>query len=81
VVLSIVQERASQLKQAADSPEVLAWRYALKKDEVASWLSETEWSNSPTMDAAQLKNTVETLLELELISAEEASDWPTKLLG
>jgi hypothetical protein len=33
------------------------------------------------MDAEQLKNPVETLLELELISAEEAADWPTKLLG
>lgn len=81
VILSIVQERAAQLKQAADSPEVLAWRYALKKDEVAAWLSQTEWSNSPNMDTAQLKNTVDTLLELNLISAEEATDWPTKLLG
>lgn len=81
VILSIVQERAAQLKQAADSPEVLAWRYALKKDEVAAWLSQTEWSNSPNMDTAQLKNTVDTLLELDLISAEEATDWPTKLLG
>lgn len=81
LVLSIAQERASQLKQAADSPEVFAWRYALKKDEVASWLSETEWSNSPNMDPSQLKNTVDTLLELDLISAEEASDWSTKLLG
>ena len=81
VILSIVQERAAQLKQAADSPEVLAWRYALKKDEVAAWLSQTEWSNSPNMDTAQLKNTVDTLLELDLICAEEATDWPTKLLG
>jgi len=81
VVLSIVQARASQLKQAADSPEVLAWRYALKKDEVTSWLSQTEWSNAPNMDPAQLKNTVDTLLELDLISAEEAADWTTKLLG
>ena len=81
VILSIVQERAAQLKQAADSPEVLAWRYALKKDEVAAWLRETEWSNSPNMDTAQLKNTVDTLLELDLISAEEAKEWPAKLLG
>jgi hypothetical protein len=33
------------------------------------------------MEPAQLKNTVDTLLELELITAEEATDWPTKLLG
>lgn len=81
MVLSIVQARAAQLKQAPDSPEVLAWRYALKKDEVAAWLSETEWSNSSVLESTELQKTVETLLELELISSEEAKDWPTKLLG
>ena len=81
MVLSIVQARAAQLKQAPDSPEVLAWRYALKKDEVAAWLSETEWSNSSVLESSELQKTVETLLELELISSEEAKDWPTKLLG
>ena len=81
MVLSIVQARASQLKKAPDSPEVLAWRYALKKDEVAAWLSETEWSNSSVLKSSELQKTVETLLELELISPEEAKDWPNKLLG
>ncbi len=81
MVLSIVQARAAQLKQALDSPEVLAWRYALKKDEVAAWLSETEWSNSSVLESSELQKTVETLLELELISPDEAKDWPTKLLG
>jgi sulfonate transport system substrate-binding protein len=81
VILSIVQERASQLKQAADSPEVLAWRYALKKDEVAVWLSETEWSNTTSLASSELQQTVDTLLELALISQEEATNWPAKLLG
>jgi sulfonate transport system substrate-binding protein len=81
VVLSIVQERAAQLKQAADSPEVLAWRYALKKDQVAAWLNETEWSYATNLANAELQKTVDTLLELALISPDEAADWTSKLLG
>lgn len=81
VVLSIVQERAAQLKQAADSPEVLAWRYALKKDQVAAWLNETEWCYATNLANAELQKTVDTLLELALISPDEAADWPAKLLG
>lgn len=81
VVLSIVQERAAQLKQAADSPEVLAWRYALKTDQVAAWLNETEWSYATNLANAELQKTVDTLLELALISPDEAADWTSKLLG
>jgi hypothetical protein len=60
---------------------VLAWRYALKKDEVAEWLSQTAWSAVSQIQQQDLQNTVETLLELQLITPEEAQDWPVKLLG
>jgi ABC-type nitrate/sulfonate/bicarbonate transport system substrate-binding protein len=80
-LLTIVQARAKQLKQAPDAAEVLAWRYALKKDEVTEWLHQTEWSAATQIDQQELQQTVETLLDLKLLSSEEAQDWPVKLLG
>ena len=78
-VISIIQERAAQLKAAPDTAEVLAWRYALKQGEVTAWLKQTEWSKELQMDQAALQITVETLLELDLITAQEAENWPSKL--
>jgi hypothetical protein len=79
--LRIVQERAAQLKNASDAPEVLAWRYALRKNEVEEWLQQTEWASTTNLDQEVLKKTVETLLDLGLISHQEAAGWPEKLLG
>lgn len=79
-LLAIVQDRAAQLKKASDAAEVLAWRYDLKKQQAAAWLSQTEWSTERTLHQSTLQKTVETLLELNLISQQEAVDWPTKLL-
>ena len=80
-VLRIIQERAAQLKNASDAPEVLAWRYALRKNEVEEWLQQTEWASTTNLDQEVLKKTVETLLDLGLISHQEAAGWPEKLLG
>ena len=80
-VLTIVQGRAAQLKNAADAAEVLAWRYALKKNEVEEWLNQTEWARTTTLDQEVLEKTVRTLLDLGLISSEEATDWSDKLIG
>jgi sulfonate transport system substrate-binding protein len=78
-VIHTVQERAAQLKAAPDTPEVLAWRYALKQGEARDWLMQTEWSSAPTMDQSAIQTTVETLLDLDLLSAHEAENWPSKL--
>jgi len=78
-VIRMVQERAAQLKAAPDTPEVLAWRYALKQGEASEWLAQTEWSSAPTMDRSAIQTTVETLLDLDLLSAQEAENWPSKL--
>ena len=78
-IISIIQERATQLKVAPDTAEVLAWRYALKQGEVTAWLKQTEWSREVEMDQTAIQTTVETLLELDLITAQEAENWPSKL--
>ncbi|MEN9968915.1 MAG: hypothetical protein RIR94_1099 [Bacteroidota bacterium] len=78
-VVSIIQDRAAQLKAAPDTAEVLAWRYALKQGEVTAWLKQTEWSSAIEMDQAPIQTTVETLLELDLLTPQEAENWPSKL--
>lgn len=78
-IIEVVQQRATQLKVAEDAAEVLAWRYALKKDQVEAWLRQTEWSVAPTVNHLDLETTVETLFELGLVNEEEAKDWQQKL--
>ncbi|MBM3916777.1 MAG: ABC transporter substrate-binding protein [Sphingomonadales bacterium] len=80
-LLPIIQARATELKNSPDAAEVLAWRYALKKDQVEAWLRQTDWATSSSIHANDIQNTVETLLELNLVTSEEALDWPTKLLA
>ena len=78
-ILPIIQKRAQDLKSSPDAAEVLAWRYALKKDEVTAWLSKTEWSNQLSIEKEDLQNVVETLHELHLISDEEQTNWSDKV--
>jgi ABC-type nitrate/sulfonate/bicarbonate transport system substrate-binding protein len=80
VILPIIQKRAQELKNSADAPEVLAWRYALKKDEVTAWLSKTEWSDQLDVDQNDIQNVVQTLHELNLVTDEEQRNWSEKVL-
>ncbi|MEY3681609.1 MAG: hypothetical protein RLZZ289_128 [Bacteroidota bacterium] len=79
-ILPIVQKRAQELKNSDDAAEVLAWRYALKKDEVTAWLSKTEWSDQLDVDQNDIQNVVETLHELNLVTDEEQTNWSEKVL-
>lgn len=78
-ILPIVQKRAQELKNSDDAAEVLAWRYALKKDEVTAWLSKTEWSDQLDVDQNDIQNVVETLHELNLVTDEEQTNWSEKV--
>lgn len=80
-ILPIIQSRATELKNSPDAAEVLAWRYALKKDQVEAWLRQTEWANTTDLQAHDLQKTVETLLELDLIAKKEAVDWASRLIA
>jgi ABC-type nitrate/sulfonate/bicarbonate transport system substrate-binding protein len=79
-ILPIIQKRAQELKNSEDAAEVLAWRYALKKDEVTSWLSKTEWSDQLDVDQKDIQHVVETLHELNLVTDEEQTNWSEKVL-
>ena len=80
-ILPIVQNRAQELKNSSDAAEVIAWRYALKQNEVQQWLNKTEWSYSSDIATADFEKVISTLGELDLISAEEAQDWQHKMFS
>lgn len=80
-ILPIVQSRAQELKNSSDAAEVLAWRYALKQDEVQQWLHKTEWSSNDIIKKNEFENVVSTLKELDLISTEDMQDWQQKLFA
>lgn len=80
-ILPIVQTRAQELKNSSDAAEVIAWRYALKQNEVQQWLNKTEWSYSSDIATADFEKVISTLGELDLISAEEAQDWQHKMFS
>jgi sulfonate transport system substrate-binding protein len=81
VILPIVQTRAQDLKNSADAAEVIAWRYALKQNEVQQWLNKTEWSRSIAVSTDDFEKVITTLGELDLITAEETRGWQQKLFA
>ncbi len=80
-ILPIVQTRAQELKNSSDAAEVIAWRYALKQNEVQQWLNKTEWSYSSDVTTADFEKVISTLGELDLISADEMQNWQQKLFS
>lgn len=78
-ILPIVQARARELKNSADAAEVIAWRYALKKNEVQQWLNKTEWSQQLSVSIKDFEQVISTLGNLDLLSEEEIQDWQQKL--
>lgn len=80
-ILPIVQARAQELKNSSDAAEVIAWRYALKQNEVQQWLNKTEWSYSSDVTTADFEKVISTLGELDLISADEMQNWQQKLFS
>lgn len=78
-MLNVVNKKAKYVKENENTPEVLAWRYGLKLDDVTKWLSETEWNYDGAKFDADFDNVIEYLLKLKLITAQEAEDYMRKL--
>lgn len=76
---TIVNNKALTVKNDEDTIEVISWRYNLRSDQVAKWLSETDWNYKGIEYPLAFEQTIQYLLKLELIKPEEAEDWRTKL--
>jgi hypothetical protein len=76
---AIVNTKALEIKQGKDSAEMISWRYNLRQDQVAQWLSETDWNYKGIEYPLAFEKTVQYLLKLNLITQEEAGNWRDKL--
>jgi sulfonate transport system substrate-binding protein len=78
-MVSIVQKEAYRLKHQSNSAEQFAWRYALPTEQVEQWLAQTEWNYGNDVVHQDFENVVSELLDLGLLSENQAEDWKEKL--
>jgi sulfonate transport system substrate-binding protein len=78
-MVSIVQKEAHRLKHQSNSAEQFAWRYALPKEQVGQWLAGTEWNYGNELDYQDFAKVVSELLDLGLLTQNQAADWQEKL--
>jgi ABC-type nitrate/sulfonate/bicarbonate transport system substrate-binding protein len=78
-LIDLVKSVAKHVKNDPQSPEKLAWRYHLNKNEIAQWLQETEWNLQEVSLENSLRSTVEFLTDSALILDHEQELWQNKL--
>lgn len=78
-VVKVVQKEAYRLKHLSNSAEQFAWRYALPQEQVEQWLSQTEWNYGNPIVHQDFAKVVAELLDLGLLSENQAKDWKEKL--
>ena len=75
-----MHHKAFELKNNIEAPEIISWRYNLNLSQVKNWMNETNWNYQSEKDVSQFEGVISYLREIELISAEEAEGWLTKLV-
>ncbi|MFA9210253.1 MAG: hypothetical protein ACEQR5_00380 [Moraxellaceae bacterium] len=80
-MLTVVQQRARQVKNDSDTAAVIAWRYNLQLDQVKKWLAETDWNYDGTAFPSAFETATNYLKKLQLITEEESENWHLKLFG
>jgi sulfonate transport system substrate-binding protein len=78
-MLSVVQKEAFRLKHQSNSAEQFAWRYALPQVEVQQWLDQTEWNYGKGLNPQDFSKVVTELLDLGLLTENQAANWQEKL--
>jgi hypothetical protein len=78
-MVSVVQREAYRLKHLSNSAEQFAWRYALPQEQVQEWLEQTEWNYGKELDAQDFVKVVSELVNLGLLSQNQAANWQNKL--
>ena len=70
----VVAHRAKQLKEDEQASNTLSWRYHLDKEQVDSWLNETEWNYTMQLDTSTFTGVISILRNLDLITDEGANN-------
>lgn len=76
---AVVNEKAREIKEGADSVEIISWRYNLRSDQVSKWLSETDWNYNGIEYPLAFEKTIQYLVKLKLVTEAEADDWRHRL--
>jgi sulfonate transport system substrate-binding protein len=76
---NVVFKKAADLKSNPDNVDIISWRYNLRHGQVSNWLSETEWNYNHIEYPLAFEQVVNYLLKLNLLNAEDAENWRTKL--
>lgn len=76
---TIVNQKASEVKENPKSAEMISWRYNLRLDQVKLWLSETDWNYQGAEYPLAFEKTTHYLKKLNLVSEAEAEHWEEKL--
>lgn len=78
-MLNVVNKKAETIKNHEGTPGMLSWRYGQKLEDVKKWLEQTDWNYTGESYDADFKNVIKYLLKLNLITAEEAENYESKL--
>ncbi len=76
---SIVNQKATEVKNSEGSPKVISWRYNLRLGQVQNWLIETDWNYDSAPLLNEFEKTVNYLEKLNLITKEQSVNWQQKL--
>lgn len=79
VMCDIVSKKAELVKLDPRTPEIISWRYNLDLVQVKKWLNQTEWSKNEIDLISSHQEVVSYLLNLGLLTANEAQEWKQKL--
>jgi ABC-type nitrate/sulfonate/bicarbonate transport system substrate-binding protein len=69
-VQDAMQVSISKVRKQKDLAEVISKRYELRESDVKEWLSTTKWSKSTKLKYGPLKEVMNTLYDLKLISSQ-----------
>lgn len=72
----LVYSEASKLKSAAATISEISRVYKLNKDDIESWIAETEWATKPIVSRKGLNNSMGKMVELGILkSIQKAEDF------
>lgn len=75
----IINEKARLVKNSEETIDMISWRYNIPKEQVAMWLSETDWNYDGAEFLNEFEKTINYLKQLGLLTEENASNWQEKL--
>lgn len=73
-VQNAMQDSISQVLKKKDLAEIIAERYQLKLEDSKEWLTTVKWSKSKKLKYGPLKDVMNTLYDLKLISSQPKED-------